>query len=80
MEERYFEYEVKYFDECDRKDQICRGVTSARYIKDAISNIAEFYGEENISSLQVYPLNPSPVYEFSYAENNFSLDYRKPNS
>lgn len=80
MEERYFEYEVKYFDEADRKDAICRGVTSAQCVADAVTNITEFYGDENISTLQIFPLIPSPVYEFNYSENNFSLDYRKPNS
>lgn len=76
MEERYFEYEVKYFDEVDHKDMICRGVTSAEYVSDAVANITQFYGEENISSLQVYPLMPSPVYEFNYSENNFSAALR----
>ena len=79
MEDRFFDYEISYYDEVDRQQSTCYGVTCADTVAEAVENLVQFYGEDNIGSIHVFPLYPNPVYEFNYSENNFSLDYRKTN-
>jgi hypothetical protein len=69
----FFEYEVCYWDEVDQEQTTRHGVTYAEDLSDAAENLSQFYGIDNITSVQFFPLYPEPVYEFNFEENNFKM-------
>ena len=47
----FIHYKVKYFDEVDFQEMEEEGITSGKYISDAIERICDYYGKNNISSM-----------------------------
>lgn len=70
----YYEYEVTFFNECSKTTQIGRGTTAAANLKDALENIIQFYGEDEILHIDYLGYcSDNTVYEFNREDNHYKL-------
>ena len=51
-----FRYEINYWDEYDNRQESDKGIISAENYGIAANKIVNFYGEENIIDIKLYPL------------------------
>ena len=51
-----FRYEINYWDEYDNKQESNKGIISAENYGIAANKIVDYYGEENIIDIKLYPL------------------------
>ena len=78
MENGFFEYKVKYWDEFDTdennkfgKMNIAYGVVYAASFKEATEKIEQYY--DKIENITIYGLAPYSVYEFNDIDNNLKV-------
>ena len=60
----YFEYKVKYFNN-DGYEEKMYGITVANTYPEAITNIVDFYGKNNIISIKLEELDTDSCIEMS---------------
>ena len=59
----YFEYWLRYFNECDNVTEESSGVVYAENYCDAVDKISQYYGDDLIESLEVRSTEDDCVYE-----------------
>lgn len=47
-------YKVKYYNECENKSVVERGVTIAATFEEAVGSIINFYGEEECGEIKIW--------------------------
>lgn len=76
----YYEYEVEFFNDCLKTSQIGRGTTAAADLKEALKNIIQFYGEDEILHINYLGYcSDATVYEFNREDNHFKLAFKGVN-
>ena len=58
----YYEYEVEMFEEFQVKTY--QGITYGNDFAEALRNVADYYGEENLNSVKIIPLGLRRLYCF----------------
>lgn len=58
----YYEYEVEMFEEFQVKTY--QGITYGNDFAEALRNVADYYGEEDLNSVKNYPLGLRRLYCF----------------
>ena len=71
MENGFFEYKCKYWDDFSNDFKIVYGVTYANSCGEAMSNIEKYY--DNIENIFLQPLEPFSVYDFTEHPSAFNL-------
>ena len=49
----WYGYYVKYWDEVDCELREVRGFDKAKKLRDAISNLSDYFGEDNIDKVEI---------------------------
>ena len=49
-------YKVSYWDDIEKKENIARGIIYAESLSDAVAQITDWYGDDDISSIEVHLL------------------------
>lgn len=62
----YFEYEISLYDtDVDTQESMYYGVTCCNSLQEAIANIEDFYGKEEIISVKLVPWDASICLDMS---------------
>ena len=70
----YFEYDIHFYNEFDDVEEHRAGVVFAGTCVEAMNELASFYGNDNIESVSLYPLDCDSCYEFSDESHHFKLE------
>lgn len=72
----FFSYTIKYYDELDRAEKVATGIVYGDSTVDAIKNLAEYYGDEQIIRILDFRyLNDTIVLECKDAEFSFPAHF-----
>ena len=72
----FFSYTIKYYDELDRQEKVATGIVYGDSTVDAIKNLAEYYGDEQIIRILDFRyLNDTIVLECKDAEFSFPAHF-----
>ena len=72
----FFSYTIKYYDELDRAENVITGVVNGNSLIEAITKIADYYGDENIIRILDFSyLNNTVVLECKDAEFRFPAHF-----
>ena len=70
----YWEYQLKFWDEIDSKEEIRSGVVAADTITEAMKEIEDYYGDE-IMEVQMLKAITDGVFEFQYVMEDADFDF-----
>lgn len=70
----YYEYVVRFFDEIDEEEVMRQGVVAANGYAEAVENIAEYYGNDYICSVEKLMVCQEILYEFNMGDNGFKVE------
>ena len=72
----FFSYTIKYYDELDRQEKVATGIVYGDSLVEAITRIAEYYGDEKIIRILDFKyLVDTPVLECIDAEFSFPAHF-----
>ena len=72
----FFSYTIKYYDELDRAEEVATGIVCGDSTVDAIKNLADYYGDEQIIRILDFSyLNDTVVLECKDAEFSFPAHF-----
>ena len=70
----YWEYQLKFWNEIDSKEEIRSGVVAADTITEAMKEIEDYYGDE-IMEVQMLKAITDGVFEFQYVMKDTDTDF-----
>ena len=70
----YWEYQLKFWNEIDSKEEIRSGVVAADTITEAMKEIEDYYGDE-IMEVQMLKAITDGVFEFQYVMEVTDFDF-----
>ena len=70
----YWEYQLKIWDEIDKREDVCSGVVAAGTITEAMERIEDYYGDE-IIEVQMLKAITDGVFEFQYVMEDPNFDF-----
>ena len=70
----YWEYQLKTWDEIDKKEEIRSGVVVAGTITEAMKEIEDYYGDE-IMEVQMLKAIIDGVFDFQYVMEDTDFDF-----
>ena len=70
----YWEYQLKFWNEIDSKEEIRSGVVAADTITEAMKEIEDYYGDE-IMEVQMLKAITDGVFEFQYVMEDTDFDF-----
>ena len=78
MAEKYlciYEYQIRFFNEANGKEEICHGILPAYSVVDAVEKLTDYYGDENIFDIQKLTIiMDSEVLDFNDFSNSTDDD------
>ena len=70
----YWEYQLKTWNEIDRKEEIRSGVVTADTFTEAMKEIEDYYGDE-IMEVQMLKSITDGVFDFQYVMEDTDFDF-----
>lgn len=60
----WYEYIVRWYNGCNGGEKINSGVTYAKDMVEAMSNIASYYGKDTLFSVRIHELDDFTCFDF----------------
>lgn len=70
----YWEYQLKIWDDIDKKEEMRSGIVAADTITEAMKEIGDYYGDE-IMEVQMLKAITDGVFEFQYVMEDPDFDF-----
>ena len=70
VRQNFYEYTVTVYYEDDRKCETKHGVTLAYSYREALQTLIRYYGEDDLCSVSLSPVEDGEVYEFEWNSGN----------
>ena len=71
---RYYEYQLKAWNDIDEKEEMCAGIVSAATITEAMKEIEDYYGDD-IEEVQMLKAITDGVFDFESVREDTYFDF-----
>lgn len=72
----YWEYAIEIWDCIDSKKDVRSGIVFAETMNEALQNIIEYYGEDDILNIMTFkPIIDGAVFDFNYVTKDEYTDF-----
>lgn len=70
----WYEYIVRWFDDCNGQEKVNSGVTYAENMVEAMTNIASYYGRDALFSVRIHELDDFTCFDFKDYKEDGSIN------